>query len=187
MLQHVFGISCSLLPLPPKPVSLSSHPLGSSLFPSLQTCLPLPPSSAASFVYFCALSFLLHLPSVFVSSPRVHDPAGLHWARPDPVAALPAARSGQAARVHQGESCCGEETPVCHLKPRQRGRQHTSQSGGPLPGQGPCSWTVGVWVWVGQHVEHHYLFTCCMYTCKSFKIHKYAVTKKLDRSLVAKK
>ncbi len=75
------------------------------------------------------------LSSVCVSSPRVHDPAGLHRACPAPVAALAAARPPQTARVHQGTSHRGEETPVGRVKPGQRGQQPAGQSGGPLSGQ----------------------------------------------------
>lgn len=88
---------------------------------------------------YCSPPFLLFFlsPPSFIcfSSPRVNDPVGLHRACPAPVAALPTARSPQAARVHQGTSRRGEETPVSHVKPRQRRWQPAGQSGGPLPGQ----------------------------------------------------
>lgn len=128
---------------------ISSHP---SLFPSL---FP-PPLSFFSTSFLLYFLLILTSPPLSVSSPRVHDPVGLHRACPAPGVALHAARPPQTAGVHQGASLRGEEAPVRCVKRVQRGRNPPGQSGGPLPGQR------SQWREMLTRLRLCYLFTCCL-------------------------
>lgn len=126
---HVFGIPCSAHIL---------HTLTWFLFLVLLPFAPI-------FYFKCSslsappFSYLTSSSHTCLISPRVDDPAGLHWACSAPVAALPATRSLQTPGVHQGTSCCWEEAPVYGVEHGQWGGLPPGQSGGPLPGESPCS------------------------------------------------